>query len=130
MKVSIESSGVSRRGAAVIASKAKRPRLGVSNCGLVWVASLSLAMTIEARSVPPIYMLLALPSLLRGLVGVLHGGGRAELDVVELAVDLLDLADIDGLHDVAGLGVDRNRSPRAGPARPFHRRDQGVAVGR
>ena len=30
---------------AVIASKAKRPRLGVSNCGLVWVASLSLAMT-------------------------------------------------------------------------------------
>jgi len=34
---------------AVIASKAKRPRLGVANCGLVWVASLSLAMTVATR---------------------------------------------------------------------------------
>jgi hypothetical protein len=32
----------------VIAIKAKRSRLGVPNCRLVWIASLSLAMTVKA----------------------------------------------------------------------------------
>jgi hypothetical protein len=33
---------------AVIASKAKQSRLGDGGCGSVWIASLSLAMTIPA----------------------------------------------------------------------------------
>jgi hypothetical protein len=33
-------------GPSVIASRAKQSRLGLRICGLVWVASLSLAMTI------------------------------------------------------------------------------------
>jgi len=33
----------------VIASKAKRSRLEDCGCGLVWIASLSLAMTVELR---------------------------------------------------------------------------------
>src|SRR4030081_2472435 len=64
-----------------------------------------------------------------------------ELDVVELALHLLDLADVDVLDDVAGLRIDRDRAARAAPwsdrdraarAFPFHalhRIDQGFAVG-
>jgi hypothetical protein len=36
---------------AVIASKAKRPRLGVSKRGFVWIVSLSLAMTGRSATV-------------------------------------------------------------------------------
>src|SRR5262245_19429517 len=36
-----------------------------------------------------------------------------DLDVAQLAADLLDAPDVDGLHDVAGLGVVGDRSPRA-----------------
>jgi hypothetical protein len=39
---------------SVIASKAKQSRLGPRNCGLVWVASLSLAMTTSAEAVDKI----------------------------------------------------------------------------
>src|SRR5262249_12315588 len=47
--------------------------------------------------------------LLRGrLDRVLHVVVRGELDVVELSVLLLDLADIDVLDDVARLRIDRN----------------------
>src|SRR5258708_18893653 len=41
-------------------------------------------------------------SLLR-LAGVLDGLKGLEFDVVEFAFDLLDLADVDVLHDVAGV---------------------------
>src|SRR5215472_18910058 len=52
-----------------------------------------------------------------------------ERDVDELAADLLHPPDIDGLHHVAGIGVDRHRSARAVPLQPLGRRDQGIAVG-
>src|ERR1700730_1855666 len=67
-------------------------------------------------------------SLLR-LACVLDGFKGLEFDVVELAVDLLDLADVDVLHDVAGFRVDRDRAARAFPLHPLHGLDQGVAVG-
>src|ERR1039457_961492 len=67
-------------------------------------------------------------SLLR-LAGVLDGLEGLEFDVVELAVDLLDLADIDVLHDVAGLRIDRDRAARAFPLHPLHGFDERVAVG-
>src|SRR5579883_1289153 len=60
------------------------------------------------------------------ILDVLEG---LELDIVELAIDLLDLADVDILHDVAGLGVDRDRPARAFPCHPLHGLDQLVAVG-
>src|SRR5882757_7520420 len=67
-------------------------------------------------------------SLLR-LAGVLDRLEGLELDVVEFAVDLLDLADVDILHDVAGLRIDRDRAPRALPLHPLHGFNQRVAVG-
>src|SRR6476469_7017575 len=51
-----------------------------------------------------------------------------ELDVVELAADLLHLADVDVLDDVARLGIDRDRPARALPRGPLHGRDETVAV--
>src|SRR5437867_7586973 len=59
------------------------------------------------------------------------------LDVVELckfrvpefAVDLLNLADVNGLHDVAGLRIDRHDSARAFPSHAFHCRDKTVTIG-
>ena len=41
----------------------------------------------------------------------------------------LHLADVDGLDDVAGLGVDRHRPARALPGHALGRLDQGVAAG-
>src|SRR5437588_9693356 len=58
-------------------------------------------------------------SLLR-LAGILDVGEGCELDVVKFAVDLLDLADVDVLHDVAGFRVDRDRAARAFPLHPLH----------
>src|SRR6185295_18314151 len=52
---------------------------------------------------------------LRGLHRVLDVGDGGELDVVEFAADLLDLADVDVLDDVARLGIDRDRPARAFP---------------
>src|SRR5229473_5638576 len=68
------------------------------------------------------------PSLLR-LAGVLDGFKSLELDVVEFAVDLLDLADVDVLHDVAGFRIDRDRAARALPLQPLHGLDQRIAIG-
>src|SRR5437660_1367173 len=66
-------------------------------------------------------------SLLRGrLDRVLHVVVGGELDVVELAVLLLDLADIDVLDDVARLRIDRHRAARALPLEALHGRDQLV----
>src|SRR5258707_9662527 len=70
----------------------------------------------------------ASPSLLR-LAGILHRLEGREFDVVEFAVDLLDLADVDVLDDVAGFWIDRDRAARAFPLHALHRRDQFVAVG-
>src|SRR3954462_5982458 len=58
-------------------------------------------------------------SLLR-LAGILHRLEGREFDVVEFAVDLLDLADVDILHDVAGLGINRDRAARALPLHALH----------
>src|ERR1700746_4055518 len=52
-----------------------------------------------------------------------------ERHIDELAADLLDLADVDRLHDVAGLGVDRHHPARALPLQALGRRNQGVTVG-
>ncbi|CCE10035.1 hypothetical protein BRAS3843_370020 [Bradyrhizobium sp. STM 3843] len=52
-----------------------------------------------------------------------------EFDVVQLAVHLLDLANIDVLDDVARLRIDRDRAARALPGQALHRREQRVAVG-
>src|SRR5215467_7939324 len=48
-----------------------------------------------------------------------------ELDGPELAAHLLDLAEVDVLHDVAGLRIDRDRPARALPLHALHRADQG-----
>src|SRR5262249_53324825 len=61
----------------------------------------------------------------RGL-DVLH---LVERDVAELAADLLHPPDIDRLHHITGIGIDRHRSARAVPLQPLGRRDQGIAVG-
>src|SRR5258708_38576585 len=53
--------------------------------------------------------------LLLRLQRVLHGIEGRELHGVELAIHLLDLADVDVLDDVARLRVDRDRSARALP---------------
>src|SRR3569623_650248 len=70
---------------------------------------------------------------LLGLAEILDGFEGCELDVVELAVDLLDLADVDVLHDIARLRIDRDRTAGAFPLLPLHGFDQlgavGVAIG-
>src|SRR5262245_4837572 len=68
-------------------------------------------------------------SLLRGLHRVLDGVELLELHVVELAVNALDLADVDRLHDVARLRIDGDHAARALPAHALHGGDQRVAVG-
>src|SRR6187402_3107556 len=85
----------------------------------------------EGASAVALYFV-ALPAIrhlllrLAGILDVLEG---RELDVVQFAVDLLDLADIDVLHDVAGFRVDGDRTARALPGHTLHRRDQRNAVG-
>src|SRR5580704_129382 len=71
----------------------------------------------------------AVAASLLGLAGILHRRKRREFDIVEFAVDLLDLADVDVLHDVARLRIDRDRAARAFPLHALHRFDQGIAVG-
>src|SRR5882757_3272192 len=92
-----------------------------------WMPGTSPGMTPRERSPRP-GMTSHAASLL-GLAGVLDGVEGLELDIVELAVDLLDLADIDVLHDVAGIRVDRDRAARAFPLHPLHGLDQAIAVG-
>src|SRR5512139_814409 len=58
--------------------------------------------------------------LLRGLHRVLDVRDGGELDVVELAAHLIDLADVDVLHDVARVRVDRDRAARALPRHTLH----------
>src|SRR3982074_712986 len=83
-----------------------------------WMPGTRPGMTWKLRSQPRN----DLRSLLR-LAGILHRPEGREFDVVEFAVDLLDLADVDVLHDVAGLGINRDRAARALPLHPLHGRD-------
>src|ERR1700712_1460281 len=69
------------------------------------------------------------PASLLRLADILDGLEGLEFDVVKFAVDLLDLADIDVLHDVAGFRIDRDRAARAFPLHPLHGADQGIAIG-
>jgi hypothetical protein len=64
------------------------------------------------------------PVSLSGLLDRFEG---LELDIVELAVDALDLAHIDVLHDVPRLRIDRDRSARAFPGHALHGLDESVA---
>src|SRR5271167_3992530 len=47
------------------------------------------------------------------LPGVLHVLDLVELGVDQLAIHALDLAEIDCLDDIAGIGVDHDRAARA-----------------
>src|SRR5919109_1233368 len=58
---------------------------------------------------------LARTLLCRSVERVLHVRDLFNDDVLKLVADLLHLADIDRLDDIAGLGVDRHRSARALP---------------
>src|SRR5437879_5774374 len=69
------------------------------------------------------------PVSLLGLAGILNRLEGREFDVVEFAVDLLDLADVDVLDDVAGFRIDRDRAARAFPLHALHRPDQRIAIG-
>src|SRR5262245_17357794 len=71
----------------------------------------------------------ALRPLLRRLDWILHVLEGGELDIVEFAVLALDLADVDVLHDVSLLRIDRDRSARAFPFQPLHGLDQYVTIG-
>src|SRR5204863_7917569 len=66
---------------------------------------------------------------LLGLAGILHRLEGCEFHIVQFAVDLLDLADVDVLHDVAGFRIDRDRPARAFPLHSLHGFDQRVTVG-
>ena len=60
---------------------------------------------------------------------VLHIRHGVELDIDDVVADLLDPADIDVLHDVAGRRIDGDRSARAFPLHALGRGDQCIAIG-
>src|SRR4029079_15972823 len=64
------------------------------------------------------------------LARILDGLADVELDVPELAVLPLDLADVDVLDDVARLRVDQDLATRALEELSLHRREQRVAAAR
>ena len=74
---------------------------------------------------------LARISLLRRsfLERILHRWEGFEFDRPRIAADLLDFANIDVLHDIAGSRVDRDRSARAFPLHTLHGADHGFGVG-
>src|SRR5215471_2701104 len=59
---------------------------------------------------------------------IFHVGILIELDVVEQAVDLLDLADVDGLHDVPRLRVDHDRTARAQELHALERCEEPIGI--
>src|ERR1700730_841974 len=95
------------------------PRLHQKNPLFVrrWIARSSPAMT-------EVSGLRGLPLRLQGIFDRLEGSKR---DRVELPIHLLDLAHVHVLHDLAGVGIDRDRPTRAFPLHAFHRIDQSVA---
>ncbi len=68
-------------------------------------------------------------SLFCGFHRVLNSLKGNELDIVELAVDLLDLADLNILDDVPRLRIDRYRPARTLPFHAFHGAHERVAAG-
>jgi hypothetical protein len=60
---------------------------------------------------------------------VLYRFEGLEFDSPGLAIQPLDFADVDVLHNVTGSGVDSNRSTRAFPRHALHCGDQGVRIG-
>src|SRR5262245_41531062 len=81
----------------------------------------------KARGDPPSPRARA-PYLLLDFGRVLDGVEGRELDVIQLAALPLDLANVDVLHDVARLRIDRDRPARTFPAQTLHGRDQAVAI--
>src|SRR5215470_13609018 len=67
--------------------------------------------------------------LLLHLTWVFDRVESCELDIVELAVLLLDFADVDVLHDIAGVRINGDRPARAFPRQALHGRDQCIAIG-
>src|ERR1700761_8959989 len=88
-------------------ARSGHPRLCFSE-EKTWMPGTRPGMTVSVATGTPSASLL-------GLAGILDGIELREFDVVKLAVDLLDLADVDVLHDVTRLGVDRDRPARAFP---------------
>src|SRR3979411_1338417 len=69
-------------------------------------------------------------SLFRGFHRVLNSLKGSKLDIVEFAIDLLDLADINILNNVPRLRINRYRPARTLPFHTFHGAHERVAVGR
>src|SRR5712692_5860294 len=61
-----------------------------------------------------------------GFAGILLIGKLVELDVIQSAARLLDLADVHRLHDVARFRVDHDRTTGAYELHALHRCDQLV----
>src|SRR4051794_8069055 len=72
------------------------------------------------------------PPVPRGLLGsrirIVDLWISRELDIVELAVLLLDLAHVDVLHDVAGIRIDSDRPAGADEFHAFHGFDELGAI--
>src|SRR5262245_38979353 len=86
--------------------------------GKTWMAGTSPAMTTVASK----------SFLQRGLHRVLDLLELVEFDIEVPAADVLDAPDVDGLHDVARLRVDRDRAARAFPRHALGGRDQRLGV--
>src|SRR5262252_7643481 len=69
------------------------------------------------------------PELLLHFQRIFDGLEGRELDVVKLALHLLDLADVDVLDDLARLRINRDLPARAFPRHALHRVDQAIAIG-
>src|SRR5262245_32029529 len=69
-----------------------------------------------------------IPAASLELAGILDRLLHVELDVPQLAVLLLDLADVHVLHDVARLRVDEDLAARALEDLALHGREQRVAA--
>src|SRR5439155_12210033 len=57
-------------------------------------------------------------------------GKLVELDVIENAVDLLDAADVNRLHDVARVGIDHDRAARAHELHALDRTHETIRIDR
>src|SRR5262249_14542918 len=78
------------------------------------LAARAAGRTAGARAPSALGLLLHFQRVFDGIEG-------RELDIVKLALHLLDLADVDVLDDVARLRIDRDRSARAFPFHALHR---------
>ena len=67
--------------------------------------------------------------LFSGLGGILDGFKGLQLHIVELTVDLHDLADVDILNDVSRFRIDGDGTARALSCHFLHRCDECIAIG-